>query len=87
MSDEWDNYTSYKNGIKLEIGYLSVIIDKIFGPQIFASLKITPDTKTNSWVIERQRCDNAEWIEWIRIPGQLDFEFNRTEDEEENNER
>ncbi len=83
MSGKRDNYTSSENDISLEIGYVSVIIDKIFGPQIFASLKITPDPKTNSWVVQRQRCDNAEWVEWVRIPGQLDFEFRKAEEDDE----
>jgi len=79
--------------IKIEIGGQSVIIDKLFGPQIFANLRITPDTSTNTWIIEREVMMNDskgrpvkdhpdciqigwhEWVEWIRIPGQLKCEF------------
>lgn len=61
--------------VKVEVGYQSVIIDKMFGPQIFANLKITADPKTNTWIIERQTINTGEWVEWVRIPGQVDFEF------------
>jgi hypothetical protein len=61
--------------IKVEVGYESVVIDKLFGPQIFANLRITADPKTNTWVIERQMIDTGEWQEWVRIPGQVAFEF------------
>ncbi len=61
--------------IRVEVGYESVIIDKIFGPQIFANLRITADPKTNTWVIERQMIDTGEWKEWAMIPGQIAIEF------------
>lgn len=64
-----------KEEIKVEIGYESVIIDKMFGPQIFANLRITADPNSNTWLIERQKIDDNKWIEWVRIPGQLDIEF------------
>lgn len=61
--------------IKVEVGYESVIIDKLFGPQIFANLRITADPKTNTWLIEREMIDTGEWQEWVRIPGQISIEF------------
>lgn len=65
--------------IRVEVGYQSVIIDKMFGPQIFANLKITADPNSNTWLIERQKIDDGEWVEWVRIPGQLDIEFKESE--------
>lgn len=61
--------------ITIEVGYQSVVIDKMFGPQIFANLRITADPKSNTWLIERQTIDDGKWIEWVRIPGQVGFEF------------
>lgn len=71
-----------KKEIRVEVGYESVVIDKLFGPQIFANLRITADPATNTWVIERStikydkegNSDNL-WIEWVRIPGQIGIEF------------
>ena len=75
--------------IIVEVGYQSVIIDKLFGPQIFANLRITADPSTNTWKIERQTIMNdkegnswVEWIEWVRIPGQLEIEFRQIHDYE-----
>lgn len=65
----------FGKNITVEVGYQSVSIDKMFGPQIFASLRITADPKTNTWLIERQDINSAEWVEWVRIPGQLKSDF------------
>jgi len=65
--------------IKVEVGYESVIIDKLFGPQIFANLRITADPKINTWIIEREMIDTGVWQEWVRIPGQVAFEFKDNE--------
>lgn len=70
---------SQQKEIKVEVGYQSVLIDKMFGPQIFANLRITADPKSNTWLIERENIHDAEWVEWIRIPGQLAFEFKENE--------
>lgn len=53
-----------------------VMVDKCFGPLIFATLRIIADFQTNEFVIERQRIDSLEWIGIARIPGQFDHEFN-----------
>jgi hypothetical protein len=78
--------TSDREKIKVEVGYQSVIIDKLFGPMIFANLRITADPKTNTWLIERETIfqtagggSHHEWIEWVRIPGQLEREFKEVE--------
>mgnify|MGYP001611178823 CR=1 FL=1 len=52
-----------------------VIIEKLFGPLIFANLRVTPDFKSNLWIIEREWFNSGKWIEWCRIPGQIEEEF------------
>ena len=69
---------------KIDVGYESVIIEKMFGPLIFASLRIRALPKTNTWLIERQIINNNEWVSWAEIPGQLESDFDP--EEEENNE-
>lgn len=60
---------------KLEIGSFDrVIIDKLFGPTIFADLKITADPE-RGWVIELKWIETGDWIEWCVIPAQIDQEF------------
>ncbi len=59
----------------LEIGSNETItIDKMFGPTIFADLRITADTQ-RGWVIERQWIESGEWVEWCVIPAQIEQEF------------
>lgn len=59
----------------LEIGSNeSVTIDKMFGPTIFADIRITADTE-RGWVIERQWIETGDWIEWCVIPAQIEQEF------------
>ena len=59
------------------IGYNAVVIDKEIGPTIFAPLRITPDSVSGDWIIQREWIKTAEWIEWCRIPGQIEQEFTR----------
>ncbi len=53
-------------------------IFKDYGPTIFADLRIRPSSETAEWIIERSTTinNNDMWVEWVKIPGQLDFEFN-----------
>jgi len=51
-----------------------IIIDKMYGPRIFADIRITPNLD-RGWVIERQWISTGEWIEWCTIPGQFNEEF------------
>lgn len=63
----------------IEIGSnQSVILDKLYGPTIFADLRITADTE-QGWVVERQWIETGEWIEWCVIPAQIDQEFTNQE--------
>lgn len=64
---------------KLEIGSGDVVqIDKLFGPTIFADIRITADIN-RGWVIERQWIAKGEFVEWCVIPAQIDKEFDETE--------
>ncbi len=58
-----------------EVGYETVVIDKLFGPMIFANLKVRADAESGDWIIERQWIKNGNYIEWCRIPGQFNDEF------------
>lgn len=69
-----------KKEIPIEVGYQSVVINKMFGPLIFSSLRITADPKTNTWVVEREIIKTGDWVEWVSIPGQIDIEFNQDDD-------
>jgi len=56
-------------------GYVPVVLMKMFGPLIFADIRIRAESKTCEWVVERQNIKTMEWVEVIRIPGQLEDEF------------
>jgi|SRR6185437_1641456 len=59
-------------------GYVPVVLIKMFGPLIFADIRIRAESKTCEWIVERQRIDTMQWIEVIRIPGQVEDEFDDT---------
>lgn len=52
-----------------------ITIEKLYGPLIFADLRVTAHSLTCEWVIERQRINTGSWSEGARLPGQLDDEF------------
>jgi hypothetical protein len=67
---------------EVEVGYESVTIKKMFGPLIFANLKITAIPETCSWKIERETMIptgkeeepfDAVWLEICSISAQLDW--------------
>ena len=61
---------------EVEIGSgQSVTIDKLFGPMIFANLRVTANTERGEWVIEREWIGSGRYIEWCSIPAQIDEEF------------
>lgn len=61
---------------RLEIGSSDVVeIEKLFGPTVFADLRITADVKRGGWVIERMWIAKGEFVEWCVIPAQIDQEF------------
>jgi len=49
----------------------SLEINKMFGPTIFCDIRITPDTESVMWIIERQNIKTGEWSEVCRIAGQF----------------
>ena len=64
--------------VTLEMGYSTIILDKLFGALIFCDLRIYPDSKTCEWVVEREVIDkdsNVSWEEMIRINGQESIDF------------
>ena len=68
--------------LTVEVGQLEpVTIHKLYGPTIFASLRITADLQRGSgcWIIERQTADNV-WQEWVTVPAQLDADFDSKEE-------
>ena len=67
-----------------------ITLDKLFGPLIFWPIRIVPDASTCEWIIEREfgntgyhinsngiKCEESEWREVARIPGQLDRDFSQ----------
>lgn len=55
------------------VAYTPLTICKMFGPLIFADLRIRADLERGEWVIERRGCD--EWKEWATVPSQLEDDF------------
>ena len=60
-------------------GYVPVVLSKMYGPLIFADIRIRADLQTCEWVIERQNIKTMKWEEAIRIPGQIASEFDDDE--------
>lgn len=55
-------------------GYVPVVLSKMYGPLIFADIRIRADPETCQWIIERENINTMEWEEVIRIPGQKEDE-------------
>lgn len=65
------SYPNAEGGITAEVGYEPVVIDKVYGPTWFDSLKIQADFK-RGWVISRlvePDEGEARWVEEIVLPG------------------
>ena len=58
----------------------TVCVDKMYGPLIFALVRITPVASTCEWVVERQRINTGDWVEVGRFPGQIEDEFRDAEE-------
>lgn len=74
--------------LHLKVGYEPLYVEKVFGPLIFADLRIRADVGTCSWIIERE-CGYEQtpegdgpiiWKRWVQIPGQLDRDFEINEE-------
>ena len=64
---------SIGSDLTVEMGYQTVILNKLYGATIFCDLKICPSSKTGDWIISRQARDsnnNIYWEEVCRIDGQ-----------------
>jgi hypothetical protein len=84
MSDPLVITPPFEQSVTVEVGVNQpVTIDKLFGPLIFADVRVTADFKTCEWVIERQRIDSQRWVEVARIPGQLDEEYDESHPQHE----
>lgn len=73
--------------VNIEIGYQQVILEKNFGSLVFHDLRIHADPSDGTWVIERSMGFQHEnddtfdqWVEWVRIPGQLEQDFQKLTD-------
>lgn len=81
MKKETIQMTPGVDELTIEMGSgVAVILDKLFGPLIFANLKIVNDIASCQWIIYRQNIETGEWIEKARIEGQEDSEFDDTEE-------
>lgn len=71
----------HQNEIKdgrIELGYgYPIVLDKMFGPTIFAQLRVTAVIEREGWVIERAVRDG--WMELCVIPAQTDQDFESSE--------
>jgi hypothetical protein len=61
--------------VYVNVGCEPVYVIKMFGPLIFADLRIQANADTCEWVIERLNPSTCEWSECCRIPGQKEGDF------------
>lgn len=59
----------------INCGYVPVVLSKMFGPLIFADIRIRADSKSREWVIERGNANACAWQEVARIAGQKPEDF------------
>lgn len=57
-----------------------VIIEKLYGPEIFVQLKVIADFQSGCWIVYRDDSgphgeDGKKWTEVARIEGQRDSDF------------
>lgn len=68
------NFEVQEDGTNVvNIGYETVVIDKMIGPTGFAPITVTADNKTYCWIVE---CRD---IEVCRIPAQLEGDYQEPE--------
>lgn len=65
----------YGQDCTVEVSYQTVEIQKMFGPLIFADIRIRANMDTCEWIIERCSSKDESWSEVARIPGQIPEEF------------
>lgn len=52
-----------------------VVLEKLFGPMIFADLRITANFERCVWIIERHNHTTGEWTKEAEIDGQRETDF------------
>ena len=76
MSYPYNNCQEEGETVTVQIGsHNRLVVEKAFGPTVFADLRLTLDYKRGCWVVERKRCDTGDWRHWTEIPAQLEDEF------------
>lgn len=55
------------------LGGQTITLNKMFGPRIFADLRITPSLEREGWIIER--AIGGDFVEWVVIPNQIEMDF------------
>jgi hypothetical protein len=67
----------FRQEATIEVSCSSVVrIQKMFGPLIFADIRVRADFQSCEWIVERLSIKDGEtWAEVARIPGQMDGEF------------
>jgi hypothetical protein len=62
--------------VTVEVGPdANVTITKMFGPTAASDLRITFDMPSCCWVVERQWALTGKFMEWVRIPAQIEAEY------------
>lgn len=67
-----------ENEVTVNVGPSDLVkIQKMYGPTVFADIKIAIDLERCEWVVYRRYGyeDVRLWVEVARIPGQLDTDF------------
>lgn len=55
----------------------SIILDKLFGPTVFARLRITPMLEAGGWLVERSMANG--WVEICVLPAQVEAGLSKDE--------
>lgn len=63
------------SGCELDVGCEQFIVRKMFGPTGFADLRIKADLQEGGWIIERASGVDSIFVEWVRIPAQIEFDY------------
>lgn len=66
------------------MGDAPVVIDKMFGPLVFQSVRVTAEIESGDWVVEREARDG--WEEVARFAGQTAEYFAEVDDGKEETE-
>lgn len=59
----------------INCGFTPVVLDKLFGPLIFANLRIRADIRSCNWIVEREQIKSGQWEFVMEIPGQKESDF------------